>query len=69
MESKVARAADKIRRDMRKEEHVSQVKSILALIGHLTEGCELPSVEELWKITSKIPVSVVEAVERMRKSD
>ena len=65
----VMEVVEEIKREMRRGVKVSQLEAILRILKEASGGREPPTLEEVWKITSKVPVSVVETVRELRKVD
>ena len=65
----VMEVVEEIKREMRRGVKVSQLEAILRVLKEASGGREPPTLEEVWEITSKVPVSVVETIRELRKID
>ena len=66
MDVELSEIMERLRMGIREGAHPSQVEGILEMLRQLTEGCEIPPLERIRDITSRIPISTTETIRKLR---
>jgi len=66
MDVELSEIMERLRMGIREGAHPSQVEGILEMLRQLTEGCEIPPLERIRGITSRIPTSTTETIRKLR---